>query len=161
MYMNTAMSNETGTKPALQRKSPYRVHGQLLLLMGLAVLLAIVAIGGYAFHWAWTGFQGNTLWDWLKLLFLPVVLSSAKLSFKDHRDAWFRIAIGASLFLLLTAIGGYAFHWTWTGFQGNTLWDWLVLLLLPVALVVAKLAYAEYQGHKKAMENAQQASLPS
>src|SRR5579862_9546097 len=98
--MGTAMNNETGTRPVLQRKSPSRIHGQLLLLGGLAVLLAIVTIGGYAFHWAWTGFQGNTLWDWLKLLFLPIVLSSAKLSFKDHRNTWFTIAIGASLFLL-------------------------------------------------------------
>jgi hypothetical protein len=22
--------------------------------------------------------------------------------------------------------------WTWTGYQGNTLWDWLQLLLLPL-----------------------------
>lgn len=155
------MSNETGTKPILRLKSTFKVHGQLLLLVGLAALLTIVAIGGYAFHWTWTGFQGNTLWDWLKLLMLPVVLSSAKLSFKDHRKAWLRIAIGASLFLLVTAIGGYAFHWTWTGFQGNTLWDWLLLLLLPVALAVTKLAYAGYQQQKKTMKNAQKVSIQS
>ena len=31
-----------------------------------------------------------------------------------------------------TLIGGYAWRWTWTGYQGNTLWDWLQLLLLPL-----------------------------
>lgn len=157
--MGTNMSNKNGVAPVKQGQSPSKVNGQVVLLGVVAVLLCVVAIGGYAFHWTWTGFQGNTLWDWLKLLLIPIVLSSAKLSFKNHRNAWFRIAIAASIFLLLTAIGGYLFNWTWTGFQGNTLWDWLVLLLLPVALVVAKLAYADYQHHKEAMAEAQKASL--
>jgi hypothetical protein len=25
-------------------------------------------------------------------------------------------------------------NWKWTGFRGNTLWDWLHLLLLPLLL---------------------------
>ena len=29
-------------------------------------------------------------------------------------------------------IGGYALRWTWTGYAGNTLWDWLQLLLVPL-----------------------------
>ena len=32
----------------------------------------------------------------------------------------------------MTLIGGYAWRWTWTGHRGNTLWDWLQLLLLPL-----------------------------
>jgi hypothetical protein len=28
----------------------------------------------------------------------------------------------------------YGFDWTWTGFQGNKLWDWIDLLLVPVLL---------------------------
>ena len=35
---------------------------------------------------------------------------------------------------LITVIGGYALRWTWTGYQGNTLWDWLQLLLLPLVI---------------------------
>src|ERR1700761_8339939 len=37
--------------------------------------------------------------------------------------------------LLVVLWGGYGHHWPWTGINGNTatLWDWLHLLLLPVA----------------------------
>jgi hypothetical protein len=28
----------------------------------------------YTQGWDWTGFEGNTLFDWLKLIFLPVVI---------------------------------------------------------------------------------------
>ena len=34
----------------------------------------------------------------------------------------------------LTIVGGYAWRWTWTGYAGNTLWDWLQLLLLPLVV---------------------------
>ena len=30
--------------------------------------------GGYALRWSWTGYPGNTLWDWLQLLLLPLVV---------------------------------------------------------------------------------------
>jgi hypothetical protein len=30
-----------------------------------------VVILGYAVPWGWTGFRGNTLWDWFNLVFLP------------------------------------------------------------------------------------------
>jgi hypothetical protein len=33
-------------------------------------------------------------------------------------------------------LGGYEWGWNWTGLHGNTLWDWLHLLLLPVAVPV-------------------------
>jgi hypothetical protein len=36
--------------------------------------------------------------------------------------------------LLVLAFGGYVFNWTWTGFGGNTVWDWLSLLITPVTL---------------------------
>ena len=45
---------------------------------GLIVLVAlgwiITIIGGYAWGWAWTGYQGYTLWGWLKLLLFPLVV---------------------------------------------------------------------------------------
>ena len=34
----------------------------------------------------------------------------------------------------MTLIGGYADGWSWTGYAGNTLWDWLQLLLAPIAI---------------------------
>jgi hypothetical protein len=37
--------------------------------------------------------------------------------------------------LVLLEVGTYAFNWTWTGFKDNdTVWDWLQLLILPIAL---------------------------
>ena len=54
---------------------------------------------------------------------------------------------GAAVIVLawiITIIGGYAWHWTWTGYQGNTLWDWLGLLLFLTFL--AHLAAALYHG---------------
>jgi hypothetical protein len=41
----------------------------------------------------------------------------------------------AAAALAVTLWGGYTRGWRWTGFQGNDqLWNWLTLLLLPVAL---------------------------
>ena len=34
----------------------------------------MVVIAGYTVPWAWTGFTGNTLWDWLHLLLLPLLV---------------------------------------------------------------------------------------
>jgi hypothetical protein len=46
---------------------------------GLAalVLAGLVLWGGYSQHWSWTGINGHTatLWDWLKLLLLPLAVS--------------------------------------------------------------------------------------
>ncbi len=42
-------------------------------LLGIAVLVAL--IGGYFFHWNWTGYPNKTLWDWLQLLIIPMVLA--------------------------------------------------------------------------------------
>ena len=46
-----------------------------LTIAGIA--LGLLVIGGYAFDWAWTGFQGNTFWDWLHLLLVPFLLPAA------------------------------------------------------------------------------------
>ena len=39
----------------------------------LAVFVALVALG-YLVPWRWTGFSGNTAWDWVKLLLVPLLL---------------------------------------------------------------------------------------
>jgi len=45
------------------------------ILIVLMAVLVILMIGGYIMNWTWTGFQGNTFWDWMKLLLLPIVLT--------------------------------------------------------------------------------------
>ena len=50
------------------------------LIVFVIALVVLVILGGYLFHWDWTGFNGKiksgkTLWDWMQLLFIPVVLT--------------------------------------------------------------------------------------
>jgi hypothetical protein len=102
---------------------------------GTVLAFAGVVAAGYLVPWVWTGFTGNTLWDWLSLLLLPVVITT--MAFWRERERVFGLhhhAVAAILVLALAiaAAGGYALHWAWTGFEGNTLWDWLKMLLLPV-----------------------------
>ena len=40
----------------------------------VAAAFAVIVVCGYLVPWAWTGFTGNTLWDWLHLLLLPLLL---------------------------------------------------------------------------------------
>lgn len=103
-----------------------------------AAAFAITIGGGEWLGWTWTGFaDNNTVWDWLQLLVLPVVLTAAPVWYRTRRSArveW-RLLLGLVLaaFTVLL-VGGYELGWTWTGFDGRTLWDWLELLVLPVTV---------------------------
>ncbi len=110
----------------------YKVH-----VSGAFTFLGVLAIGGYAGDWSWTGFRGNTVWDWLHLLILPVVLSVLPLWLRTRSRLELRWRAGWALAagtLSVLAIGGYALDWSWTGFRGNTAWDWMQLLLVPFVL---------------------------
>jgi putative effector of murein hydrolase LrgA (UPF0299 family) len=115
-----------------------------ITLSVILLLVLITTIGGYVLDWTWTGFQGNTLWDWINLFLLPVVLAVTQISFKGYERVWAACIVGMCLILVITVIGGYVLHWTWTGFQGNTLWNWLELLLLPIALSIAQPLFKTY-----------------
>ncbi len=39
------------------------------------------------FDWYWTGFKGNKLWNWLSMLLIPVVLTTATIWFTAPCDA--------------------------------------------------------------------------
>jgi len=51
--------------------------GWRALFAALAVAFAILIIGGYAFGWTWTGFEGNTLLQWVRRLFVPFALPAS------------------------------------------------------------------------------------
>jgi hypothetical protein len=107
-----------------------------------AILFVVTLFGGYRGHWSWTGYSDNdTLWDWLKLLLLPVVLASApiwmKKGSKMHRTRRLMLQ-GALLLLIVLVVLGYGFNQTWTGFSDNRLWDWFQLLLLPLSLAAIR-----------------------
>lgn len=113
--------------------------------IGLLVFAVLVA-GGYGFGWRWTGFrQNDTVWDWLHLVLLPVVLMLLPLWLAErrrHRRRWYLSGVLVAAAFAIFLVGGYGFGWTWTGFAGNTLWDWLNLLLIPFAIPAA-LAWAD------------------
>jgi uncharacterized membrane protein len=105
--------------------------------LGSMMVFAILVLAGYLVPMAWTGFVGNRLWDWLELLALPLAVALTPI-IPELRDRWTRrhTAIALSGFAVFGAfvLGGYVGNWKWTGFRGNTLWDWLHLLLLPLLL---------------------------
>src|SRR3954452_9338604 len=112
----------------------------LAVFGGLALI--VLLLGGYAGHWAWTGFSDNdTLWDWLKLLLLPIAIATLPIWGRHREDMGPRVRIGlgvALLFFVVIVLLGYLVPWKWTGFTGNTLWDWLGLILLPLVIATAK-----------------------
>ncbi len=112
-----------------------RVHRRALAaaVLGFGALVAV----GYLAPWNWTGFRGQTLWNWLTLVVLPISVMLAAAWHGAGRELRRIHVVGlasVAVGLTVTVIGGYAGHWAWTGYPGNTLWDWLLLLLAPVAL---------------------------
>jgi hypothetical protein len=107
---------------------------------GVAAAVAafvVLVIVGYAVPWRWTGFAGNTLWDWLNLAALPVAVAVTPVLLEKPREWWReRAAVICACLAVFAALvlAGYLAPWRWTGFTGNTLWDWLHLLLLPLLL---------------------------
>lgn len=56
----------------------------VILILAVCILAAFIMalLGGYLWHWNWTGVTGTdkdhpakTLWDWLSLLIVPAILS--------------------------------------------------------------------------------------
>jgi hypothetical protein len=109
-----------------------------VLVVGAVLFLVVTAVGGYVFRWAWTGFADNdTVWDWLDLVLLPTTLACLPLwtvTRTAHRTAWRAVLVLLGAVLVVLVIGGYGVPWRWTGFAGNTLWDWLKLFLVPFVL---------------------------
>jgi hypothetical protein len=68
---------------------------------------------------------------------MPVVVASLPLWFATRRrfeDRWRTVGVTGLAVFRVVVIRGCALDWGWTGFRGNTLWDWLRLLLVPFAL---------------------------
>jgi hypothetical protein len=106
-------------------------------LTSLGLFIALV-VAGYTIPWDWTGFVGNTVWDWLELVLLPLTLATLAAYHFDARSEVrahhvLLIAVFVTTIAVL-AVGGYTQGWDWTGFEGNTLFDWLELIFLPVVI---------------------------
>jgi hypothetical protein len=64
-----------------QKIKQHWIVGLVIVVTSIVVILLIVA--GYWFNWTWTGFgsetsepkqHAKTLWDWLQLLIIPIML---------------------------------------------------------------------------------------
>jgi hypothetical protein len=72
-----------------QKKRKLLVAIGIIVAFALGIALIVGIIGGYLFHWGWTGTTTKTLWDWLNLLgvlAIPVVVGFGV--------AWFTIRQG-------------------------------------------------------------------
>jgi hypothetical protein len=127
-------------------------------------------LAGYLVPLNWTGFSGNTLWDWVELILLPLALATFRFwpslgrpLTQYHKGG----AAAMSAAWIITLIGGYGLQWAWTGYRGNTLWDWLQLLLAPIILPTVVLpamirwASGDVAGHAQAARAEARARLKS
>jgi len=135
------------------RRSPHPAARVFTIAVAAFIaVIAVVLVGGYGFGWKWTGLEGKKLWDWLELLLLPGSIAVFALWFSVRGAAprpW-RIALGGIfLAVAVVAVGSYDFGWTWTGFQGNELWDWLHLWVLPLTLMLLPAWLASRGTHRR------------
>jgi hypothetical protein len=124
-----------GTLPLWIQDAEYIGRTRRAIYVAATVAFIGFVIVGYLAPLSWTGFSGNTLWDWFELIVLPVAVISVRAWPSAGRPvrAYHKATVaGLALAWVATLIGGYDAHWSWTGYQGNTLWDWLSLLLLPL-----------------------------
>jgi hypothetical protein len=106
-------------------------------LGGGVLVFSVFVLLGYLDPIGWTGFKGQTLWNWLTLIVLPISIMTVTAwptTGRDIRRGHIAIVAALGTGLIVTLIGGYAANWSWTGYEGNTLWDWSSLVLAPVAV---------------------------
>jgi hypothetical protein len=128
-----------GTLPLWLRFAGHMAPLHRRALGGFVLAFVLFVLAGYLAPLVWTGFRGQTLWDWLTLIVLPVTVTTVRAWPTTGREIHLtHLTAAASLAIgwIVTLVGGYAFGWTWTGYAGNTLWDWLQLLLAPIAINV-------------------------
>jgi hypothetical protein len=130
---------------------------RLALITGAAAFVLLVILG-YALDLGWTGFPGNTLWDWIALLALPLALAAWPVWAQLRRggiDTRDKVIIGtvAAAFVAVS-VGAYVFNWAWAGFNDNKLWDWLSLWLVPILIPLVLLPTLEAAVEAAAEEQA-------
>jgi hypothetical protein len=125
-----------GTFPLWLRYADYMSPTRRRALGAVVVAFAVFVVAGYLQPIKWTGFHGQTLWNWLLLIVLPLSVMTVRAwpetgrDFRRHHVALIALFAVA---LAVTIAGGYGANWKWTGYKGNTMWDWLALVLAPIA----------------------------
>ncbi len=149
-----------GTIPLWIRHADYISRARRVTYVVVIAAFAGFVVAGYLIPLNWTGFPGITLWGWFGLILLPAavasvgILPSAVRSLRPYHKA---VIVFLALGWTVTIIGGYALRWNWTGYEGNTLWDWLQLLLLPLVVPTILLPAALKWVSGNAAQRAQEA----
>jgi hypothetical protein len=124
-----------GLLPVWLRYSEHMGRTRKLTLAALVAAFWVFVAVGYLVPLHWTGFSGNSLWDWLTLIVLPVTLVTVRAwptTSRQINTTHIAVFTTVGIAWVVTLIGGYGGSWKWTGYPGNTLWEWLQLLLLPI-----------------------------
>jgi hypothetical protein len=127
-----------GTIPLWIQDREYIGQGRRIIFGAFIVAFTGFVIAGYLVPISWSGFSSQKLWNWIELLVLPAALAiTAALTSRGIQGRWLRPYEKGTVIALLagwiiTVIGGYALRWKWTGYPGNTLWEWLQMLLVPL-----------------------------
>ena len=161
-----------GTIPLWIQYKQYIGEGRRVVYAAVIVAWAGFVIAGYLIPLAWTGFPDKKLWDWLTLLALPAAVTiTATLISKPRRRAKTRLrpaqqALFAALAAgwIVTVIGGYGLQWRWTGYAGNTLWNWLQMLLpvvFPIILLPPLLTWVSGNAAGRASTAREAAGTPA
>ena len=115
---------------------------------------AVIIVASYTWNWAWTGFAGKQLWDWLHLMLFPVAVvrvarvgaqrRAVRAAPRGHRHdrarrlrrpARRRISLGLDV----------------DGFTGNSFHDWLDLMIAPFLVpLTARLVHAYHTSGRAA-----------
>jgi hypothetical protein len=112
---------------------------RLTIWTALAIVGWIMMLASFGKQWPWTGFRGVTLWAWMSALVGPLavaVLTIRLLTGDRMQRFWHRGALAATAVFASLVICGYWRSWAWTGWTDKQLWDWLTLLLFPIALLL-------------------------
>src|SRR5215211_2473133 len=103
--LHTSARREEGRVDQQQEPRWQPTRRQLLWAGGIAALaFLIIVVCGYLFGWKWTGLAqskvlkgvqpAKTLWDWLDLLIIPVVLAIGGYLFTRSENRATRVAAG-------------------------------------------------------------------
>src|SRR6266567_7474257 len=57
------------------QKTSKTLDAVVILMLVVLIALVVVIVLGYKNNWPWAGLHGKTLYDWLQLLIIPVVLA--------------------------------------------------------------------------------------
>lgn len=58
---------------------------------------------------------------------------------RKRRPTVWTVTNGVIVLCLMLIFASYRFSWRVTGFEGKTIWDWLQLIIVPVALGIVAL----------------------